>query len=906
MQLFRAALASLVAVPFGIYATHVAYGCSQTYTSRKVDHWLSKESTGRRAKALILKSEFQEMDIKALAAPANHTHGASAAQRSTASYLAKKMAENAGYTPMFFQGSGADSRAGRSYSRSYYWVKDLMAPASYRQPEPGDALIIIDVDYYVETFEADIARWACPVILYTLVPSQAGRATSEYSYCFESDGKIYYQVSGGGEYRHHLWNWGGDSLTAVAYSWWGFPNASCHYAVERRQVGEDHQMVLLAPLLKTEGVVATLVSLWKLAARRMARLRPIVGDFVRLQVRGKDEHWWCTGRVNTYLSSKLPATVDDAIASTARQGTTKLTLYTVKSKMDNGETGLASGHHGAEIALEFHSKYQKGGDKIDVVDAVRSYQWIETGVIPDEDAKAGMTAFMSPLLDGAFVPDVSKANESRCVDQRVRKVQTPDLPLDKFTISCIDEFSELIIPLAHTLHPFGDDEVYARQSRPSQRRILDSAQDGVSNDSTSQFVKREAYGSVTDPRPISQINGVDKLAYSAFMYAFVDEVLKPQPWYAFGKSPLEVATRVTEICSRAEYVDATDFSRMDGRVGNIARYLERTVMRRAFSLEHWEKLYVLMQKQTFLRARTVFGIKYRTAHQRLSGSPETSGFNTLLTAFINYMTFRRQRDLSTGMFHPPNVAWSMLGIYGGDDGLSTGLVRDIAIRTAKSVGQVLDLQRTQRGRMGVMFLARCYGPGVWFGDTTSCCDLKRQLAKFHVTVNLPLNITPTRKLIEKAYAFSLTDRHTPILGEFCNKVLHLFRVSQDDFTNVLGIWGLEHDQDRQYPNRPGDWMDEYAHLVLPDFDVTLFREWLRTADCGTILSPPRFATSLPPDSKPGLVTVDGDVKATSPRPDGSTGGTSPKERRTPTTPRYRPRKPATKLKGAKSSRLDRK
>jgi hypothetical protein len=417
----------------------------------------------------------------------------------------------------------------------------------------------------------------------------------------------------------------------------------------------------------------------------------------------------------------------------------------------------------------------------------------------------------------------------------------------------MEEFACFLIPdeQVHMLLPVDYEVVYKRQPRPSQRAILDEADHSKSTNMTQQFMKKEAYPNVNDPRGISTINGCDKREFSRYMYSFVDSVLKNQNWYAFGKTPRVVAHRVAEVCSKAKAVYLKDFSRMDGRHSNVLHYLEKFCYLRAFHESVHEHLIEMVNKHHHLKARTTFGVRLMTEYQRLSGGADTSGANTLDTAFCAYLAYRM-------MWTEPSHAWSMLGIYGGDDGLDGDLDPEIATSAALRVGQVLEVNEINRGEPGVMFLARRYGPDVWYGDLTSCCDLKRQLSKLHLTKRLGGKISREQKLQEKAYSFLLTDANTPVIGPFVKKALKLFPM-KTPFENAVGTWGVEEDVSKQYPNMYADWMQEYAHDSLGDFNFEAFKSWVKSCTQTTIFTPPRFADDIPVESKPGSVGVDGDI-----------------------------------------------
>jgi hypothetical protein len=852
-------------------------------THRVADQWLSEASIEKRAVSLCLKSEFQEAEIKPARVVDNHTHGVSAATRSSATLLIQRIAGGVGRKAFFYQGSGADSRSGRAYSRRYFWAKDLMAPSSHEEPGPRDLLAFVDVDYYVNMPEF-LAREVRPYLIYTFVPSRAAKEGGDYGFCFDEKNNVVYHVSGGGRYGHPLWNWDGDSLR-VLKTWWGIiPYGIACYQIERRQMDEDHQLILLVPLFESTGILSALVGWWKLSAAWLKRFIPCKAGFVRFYVNKSDGLFVATGKPMCYTDSLVRARVDDTIASVRNTISGKLTLASVKSKLDDGDCIDVKKHAGAEVLLEFHLARGVTSEFISLVDAVRRFQWIPKGAELDNDAKPGMVAFMSPILNGAFVPDVCKGNEERFVSKRMRDIKSEELVMDSFMLKCMEEFAQFLIPddQVHKLLPVDYEVVRERQSKPSQVAILNEADHSKPTNVTKQFMKKEAYPNVNDPRGISTINGYDKREFSRYMYSFVDGVLKSQPWYAFGKTPVEVAHRVAEVCSKVRAAYLKDFSRMDGRHSNVLHYLEKYCYCRAFHESVHEHLIEMVNKHHHLRARTTFGIRLMTEFQRLSGGADTSGANTLDTAFVAYLAYRM-------MWIEAAQAWSMLGIYGGDDGLDGDVDPEVASKAALRVGQVLEVDEIIRGAPGVMFLARRYGPDVWYGDVNSCCDIKRQVAKLHTTVQLVGKVTKEQKLQEKAYSFFLTDANTPIVGPFVKKALELFPMKKP-FENALGIWGVEEDAEKQYPNEYGDWMQTYANECMADFDLERFAEWVKNCTATTIFTAPRFAEDIVAAPKPGAVGVDEDLLVVEEK--------TPSAPKTETTsakvsgkPVFRPRKP---------------
>nr|UQB76066.1 RNA-dependent RNA polymerase [Flumine noda-like virus 20] len=182
------------------------------------------------------------------------------------------------------------------------------------------------------------------------------------------------------------------------------------------------------------------------------------------------------------------------------------------------------------------------------------------------------------------------------------------------------------------------------------------------------------------------------------------------------------------------------------------------------------------------------------------------------------------------------------------------------VKAAVSIGQVLECEPVSRGCEGVQFLARVYGPDVWFGDLNSCCDLPRQLGKFHTTVRLPSNVLPAEKLVEKAMSYYLTDKNTPIVGKLVRRVVDLAGIKLGSVPSRLEIvpWFARYSEDVQFPNEDSGWMEAYAARALPGFDRARFERWIASVDTlQACLSPPLCQEPKPiPPVKADVVVGD--------------------------------------------------
>lgn len=819
----------------------------------------------------ILRANFSDVSASEMRAVKNHTHGKSAASRSTASHFIDVASRAIGLDVCYYQRSRADQKNGRAGSRTFFWAKDFNTAPSAFSSVRCDAVAMVDVDQYVNMNDF-LARNYMPHFVYTFQPQSVARSTGEYCYTFNADQKVSYLVSGGGTYVHRVWNYRGDHVMATR-RFLGLPVSVALYQLERKQMDEDHQILFLAPSKKWTGLWATLAYLF-ISGDSLKYLKPSIKGFTRLSVKTGDGIRMETGKCGAFAKASVPHEVDDELASAAVSSKVGLTHPMVKAKMGDERQG-------SEILYEYHKMVatQHNSDiTFHVRETVRDFQWFDNDY--DPEARPSMVAFMQPLLDGAFCPALAKSNDRRAVDKRVlaQKNRTEVTPHIR---KVVEEFIDFFLDggkLEHSFVPVDEEEVHARQDRPTQRRILDEAAFLVPEAKTSTFVKREAYTKVNDPRIISTINGPDKRDYSRYLYALADH-LKTMPWYAFGKTPIEIAERVAEVCVNAEFVVNTDFSRMDGRVSDVMRYLERRLMHRTFRKEYVSDLNRLMSSQYRLIGRTRFGVTYETGLARLSGSPETSAFNTIGNAFVAFLTLRAMR--SDGYYLSPKECWERLGLYGGDDGLSADIPAHLYTKMALKVGQILEAEPIRRGEIGVSFLARMYGPEVWFGDMNSCCDIARAAAKFHVTVHMPSNITPEIKLLDKAYALFLTDKNTPFIGDFVTRVMDFCPVGWV-WKNLSGKWMPCTEASVQYPNEHASWMDDLLIKAIPSFEKDEFTDFLRTAANLTELrNVPQVAARVELVlTKVGSVVVDDDLRHVSPpRPAKDTYGDKEKSPR---------------------------
>jgi len=712
-----------------------------------------------------------------------------------------------------------------------------------------------------------------------MVPEHAAQtAVDNTSYRFMSDGSLQTNVAGGGTYQHHLWNYGMDSIL-VTKKFFGIPWKSIAYSVERKQVGPNRQLVLLAPMKEFIGLGCWLAMLLMETAP-LNRFNPVVVTddvpFIRFNITQPDGQTYVTTSVaGTFSSATVCASVDESIANVANLGSTKLMMPTTASwiKEDKAAAVILTRYHRATVKRSPLTVFP-------VEKAVRAYQYAPANF--DQEAKPKLQAFMSPLVHEAFAPIANEAGEEQCVNGRIKSLRKPEPKPCKFRDRCIDEFVELIMQ-GEVLEPVCYEVVESKQTSAAQKLSLAKAtvMGWFRAKILKCFMKAEAYAKVTDPRNVSTYNDGDKLDMAQFSLALAAHC-KKFDWYGPGKNPLDIAHRVGEICSDAKFVNISDYHRMDGTITYTLRQVDRAICMKAFA-NHRAKLNELLKTNVDNTGYLPKGTTFNQGPSHGSGCSATSLFQTLRASFTAYLAFRNQRNAS-GRHNTPQEAFAAIGVHLGDDGVDANLSTASHTWAAERVGLILEASVVQRGFRGVNFLARYYSPNVWFGDVNSMCDVKRQLSKFHTTVRLPENVKPEQKLVEKAMSYVATDGNTPVVGAFCKCVLLLSSYRPKSLLGI-GNWWARFDGSVQYPNKNvGGWMDVECTALFAEFDRSQFTEWLATANtvekllCAPVCAEPRAAQPGSAD-----VVVDEDVlPAQAPVPESAK--TQPKQNKAATPP----------------------
>jgi len=780
--------------------------------------WLTAQVTTRVITPLntsALRTAFRTVETVKAPTVSDHTHGNAAGARTAAKTTLDMMAVLTGRTPIWIQASQADLAKGRRHSTRWFWAKDVAVPQEVQRPQEA-VYILSDVDYYVD-MPAFLARaYPNPVLLYTFAPTTAAGKSQDVTFHFNLKGELVTEVSGGGKYVHQLWDWNTDNIAVTRTL------GTYYYHVERRQEG-SRAFILLAP---QAYIRAPWSYKFALEATELKRFNPMCGKHVAIRERVGDSTIISLAKPNTLMHVELPEEHFQSLVSAARLATLPIMTHTVAVELTRADVRDAATK--APLVTEVVREIvEKDANLSTVYPAKVNHYEMLSGL--DCPAKPSMAAFMSPIAPLGFAPVISIPNERWCIISRVLEPARDagsfhSLP-HKYAVYAL-EFIEFLVPEPFVGHPVEYEEVVHRQSRPSQRAILEQAEQEVDSDKPCKnMLKKQAEGKLTPARNIATLPGAEKRNYSEYMYSFA-EVLKLHSWYAFAKTPVEVANRIATTAQRSKVMDMTDADRLDARHSRALRLVETMAYVRHFAVEHHEPLLAQVAKQSNKRCVGELGTHFTVDDQRLTGSGETSIANTIDNAFIAYSGMR---DSGEG----PQDAWVHMeekGNYGGDDG-ATGDVAEGAIpKAGAALGMKMKSELVQRGSLGVNFLARYYGPGVWEGDPNSCTDPRRAIGKFHLTT-ASSTASPLQKFLDKAYALELSDPETPIIRDLVRRAKHEREVANlaptCDALSYLqrAADGSALEQPLQYPNRLEDWMHELLERQCPGIDALALHDW---------------------------------------------------------------------------------
>lgn len=757
-------------------------------------------------------SEFRNLVIDKPEGKSNNPHKNSAAIRTAAVAFTRLLNIALDTEECSVSMSSRDQRECVRGTRSYWWAKDT--DKKFMHDVKKGALSYTDVDFHDDDLEYVLAGRSSHTTVFTVIPRQAA-SSGESSHTFNNDGTISVNLAGGSSYRHSLWDWTPDVMTCSRRVL-GVPYLTTIYKVEKKSIDQLKSVVVLAPISTWFGLPAIFADM--LSSHRLQRLDCVENGFAHLRHVTADGVQHSIARTGGYTSAELTSTEFDSMREAAINGKQAPSTSAMATWCDQErvKANIMAGYFRSTTAVKAPFVTRVEDAVISVSANVKQHG--------DCDERVSVQAFMQPIVaDNCHAHTDHPDNAKWAAEARITSLVAPTKSrLNPFVAGCIKEFAKLALP--KRLAPEDLSLVHEKQNRPIQRNIVAEAVAMGPSEKTSlsAFLKKEAYAGAKDPRIITTYRPGVKVGYSVYMYALTLQ-MKEHAWYGF-KTPEEVAARVSGVCLNSDYAVEGDFSRMDGRVDhNVRLVFEKALLNRAFpGDDEVHRLHELQFGQTV----SLQDSTYQQGYARGSGSPETSVFNTMLTAFVMYLALRM-------LALEPAEAFQNIGIVAGDDSLQGGInsiPAEVFSRkieaSARQMGQKLTSDLKHIGEP-VQFLSRYFG-GAWHGDLNSMACPLRLLSKIHCAVNLGA-VAPEDKCRTKGESILSADGNTPIIGALASKMTTVGQELEGQNREKLVSWWSQH-YETSWPNEYADWMEDIIRAEMPDFDHEMFNHWLVDGD----------------------------------------------------------------------------
>jgi len=328
----------------------------------------------------------------------------------------------------------------------------------------------------------------------------------------------------------------------------------------------------------------------------------------------------------------------------------------------------------------------------------------------------------------------------------------------------IDEFIGFVREDAdlQSVEPWKEEMVLEEMSKPIQkRRFLDYLKfpiQLIGRLSCDMILKTSDFVSPSSaPRVIYPMDATHLAETACITKAVKESFLKYTHWYTPGMDPAEVSQAVYDYVNTHGEIVESDLSKFDGTI---------TPELRVFEALFYDALCPRTGNSVLREFRMVakgMALEHPLDGSRASGSSFTTDGNTVITAFVDYVTHRQSDPPEIS----PREAYDKIGLHCGDDAIMSGNIEAI-ISVHTQAGLKIKAKKIPEGTP-VSYLGRVF-PNPWT-STTSLQDPARFWPKiagvYHTGVN------PKWVLCERANAFLLTDRRTPICSAYCRAILRV-------------------------------------------------------------------------------------------------------------------------------------
>ncbi len=681
---------------------------------------------------------LDKVNYNPLPLPKQHTHTFSGGLRTGVARGIENTIKLAGYIPYSISKAKRDIYDG---NRLPFFEKDLSQPFICDKLTSNHCIYMIDVDYYVDMNE--VLKIGNPVIVYTFDPTQAAvnpkDRTHDYFYKIR-DNYVEYSVSGGGEYRHRVWNYSGDTVSVIDKH-----KNLIVYDIVQHRLSEDgnRKIVSFTPTVSVpypfyQGVVRS---------EKLKHKEYLQGTINVVSHEGN----LSTSSNGKYDVVTLDNRTYDAIC--VRQG-----LANKPTISDTERFMLATRPNDPTCAVDA-SLLKTGAifQKPVVTTTVAHYQ--PAGPLITEDGTEVGICMVQPLVENPnLFANRGVNSDKNSIQERVTKLHNDNDPKPSLKVFA-KEFVEFVVPTQNigTGAPITHSDVNDRQQRSLQKMRFDLCKHELTAFARNKFKafnKAESQSSCKPARNICQATNTHQIGYSCFTLAFKDNVLKHLPWYMPCRTPDEISRKIQEVSVNGVF--QSDYSKFDARHSCYTNSIVDEIYMRWFAKPYRNNL-ALELKRRLAKGRTVTGISFDPLEGIRSGCPDTSDRGTMVNGLLSYVTLRDAGLTSID-------AWSKLGCYYGDDALNrrTDGFRQSFERVCSDFGFPVDIEEVLPGK-AVTFLSRVF-PSPQTSLSSHC--LPSVLGKLHLTTS---NLPTPQALSNKAAGYLVTDAVTPIVGLWCRK-----------------------------------------------------------------------------------------------------------------------------------------
>lgn len=274
---------------------------------------------------------------------------------------------------------------------------------------------------------------------------------------------------------------------------------------------------------------------------------------------------------------------------------------------------------------------------------------------------------------------------------------------------------------------------------------------------------------MTDPRNISPRSDIFLSVVGPYVGA-IDAAAHDAPYLVKG---LTMDQRRAKLSTLAEYDTfiEIDYSRFDKTLDQpIIVDVEMQLFEYVYPRDAHPLLWEALSLLPWTKGRSVVGLSYTVAGTRLSGDSHTSVFNGFDNSFFKWLVLEDiPRPIENHGFHEGDDG--DIGIRGQDRAQAESNISFLCFLGLVVKVKITDLLED------TTFCGRFY---TFDGQMRDMCDLKRTLAKFHITCS---GLSARRAMVAKAFSYWATDKDTPIVGTLCYVILKLY-VKRWDLSHI--------------------------------------------------------------------------------------------------------------------------